>query len=268
MQDAQSGQYASKSDVNLLPIVDLNPSDTTCIYSTLLYVESQANNLNIVTPCITFDQPLWIKAMDIIKNKSMNIVCRLGVFHTLMSFMGSIGKMLKGSGLEESLETVYGENVVQHMMTGKAVSRALRGHFLVEAALMNMLISNFIPQELTVDDIIELEEKEYPENENSNEREQSEEENMLEEEQDSSSCDYCSDNAPVVSEKVFNKEEIANLIQLYELVKNGRPTGVDIEQSKELLKLERNLKEYRQNVTVKYHRQQDYGSSILTVSNS
>ena len=32
------------------------------------------------------------------------------------------------------------------MMSGKAVSRALRGHFLVEAALTNKLVSNFLPQ--------------------------------------------------------------------------------------------------------------------------
>ncbi len=172
MQDAHSGQYPSKSDINLLPITDLNPSDPICIYSTLLYVESQAKKLNIVTPCITFDQPLWIKAMDIITNKSMNIVCRLGGFHTLMSFMGSIGKMMKGSGLEESLQVVYGENTVQHMMTGKAVSRGLRGHFLVEAALMNRLISSFIPEELMENDTVESDETECPQNQNSNDREQ------------------------------------------------------------------------------------------------
>ena len=52
----------------------------------------------------------------------------------MMSFMGSIGSMMKGSGLEEALETVYGPNPVAHMISGKAISRALRGHFLVEAA--------------------------------------------------------------------------------------------------------------------------------------
>ena len=68
MQDANSGDYPSKSDVHLLPIIDLNASDPTCIYSTLLYIESQAKKLNIMTPCITFDQSLRVKAMDIIKN--------------------------------------------------------------------------------------------------------------------------------------------------------------------------------------------------------
>ena len=53
----------------------------------------------------------------------------------MMSFMGRIGSMMKSSGLEEALETAYGPNAVTHMISGKAVSRALCGHCLVEAAL-------------------------------------------------------------------------------------------------------------------------------------
>ena len=77
--------------------------------------------------------------------KSINMVYRLGGFHTMMSCMGSIGTMMKGSGLEEALGTVYGPNVVTHMITGKAVSRALRGHFLIEAALTNKLLVEVWP---------------------------------------------------------------------------------------------------------------------------
>ena len=134
-----------KSEVLFLPIIDLNPSDETCIYSTLVYIEHQARKLNIPTSCITFDQPLWLKAVEIITAKSMNIVCRLGGFHTMMSFFGSIGSMMKGFGLEEALENVYGSNVVTHMISGKAISRALHGHFLVEAVLMNKLLLRILP---------------------------------------------------------------------------------------------------------------------------
>ena len=36
---------------------------------------------------ITFDQPLWYKALTLIKNERLStIVCRLGGFHLLMSF--------------------------------------------------------------------------------------------------------------------------------------------------------------------------------------
>ena len=153
MQHIFSGEQATpKSEVIRLPIIDLNPSDEICVYSTLLYIQSQAERLNIPTPCITFDQPLWLKAVEIIKAKSLNIVYRLGGFHTMMSFMGSIVSMMKSSGLEEALETAYGPNAVTHMISGKAVSRALRGHCLVEAALVNKLMVAVLPCEWDEDE--------------------------------------------------------------------------------------------------------------------
>ena len=59
--------------------------------------------------------------------------------------MGSISSMMKGSGLEEVLGIVYGHNILTHTISGKAVSRALHGHFLVQAALFNKLMSAIIP---------------------------------------------------------------------------------------------------------------------------
>ena len=96
MSDISTGEYPGKSTISLLPIIDLNPTDMTCIYSTLKFVQSQAKDLNIVTPIITFDQPLYIKAMEIIKAKTMDMVVMLGGFHLLMSFLGSIGGVMKG----------------------------------------------------------------------------------------------------------------------------------------------------------------------------
>ena len=46
-----------------------------------------------------------------------------------MSFLGSIGHLMAGSSIQELLEVVYaGTHAVTHMMTGEAVSRAMRGH--------------------------------------------------------------------------------------------------------------------------------------------
>ncbi len=39
------------------------------------------------------------------------------------------------------LEQIYASNVVSHMLSGKAVERAIRGHFLVDATLNTMLVS-------------------------------------------------------------------------------------------------------------------------------
>ena len=79
-----------------------------------------------------------------IKAKSLNIVCMPGGFHLLMSFLGSIGAVMKGSGLEEAMEQVYVENSVPHIISGKAFSRALRAHFLLESALVNKLMAPLI----------------------------------------------------------------------------------------------------------------------------
>jgi hypothetical protein len=69
------------------------------------------------------------------------MVLRIGGLHTEMSFLGSIGHIMKNSGLTEVLEVVYGSNTVTHMLSGKALSRARRGHFLVNAALNIILMS-------------------------------------------------------------------------------------------------------------------------------
>ena len=108
-----------------LPIIDLSPTDSTCLYTALGFVIDQAKSLNIRTPVLTFDQPLWLKATEITNSKSMNIVLVLGDFHLMMSFMGSIGSLMKRSGLSEAFSTCYGINAIEHIMSGKAVSRGL-----------------------------------------------------------------------------------------------------------------------------------------------
>lgn len=92
------------------------------------------------TPSITFDQPLWLKATGIIEEANLKIVCRLGGFHTMMSFLGSLGGMMRGSGLEDLFNEVYAEHSVPQLMSGKAVSCALCAHFLTEAALTSILL--------------------------------------------------------------------------------------------------------------------------------
>jgi len=139
-----SDAYTSAADIRMLPVIDLNPNDVSCIFSTLVFVERQAKLLNMQTACITFDQPLWIKAVNIALSERMNVVCRLGGFHTVMSYLGALGTIMAGSGLTEALQTCYGSATITHMMTGKAESRAVRGHMLVDSALNIFLIRDLI----------------------------------------------------------------------------------------------------------------------------
>ena len=56
-----------------------------------------------------------------------------------MSFAGYTGQIMSDSGLQEALETVYADNAVSHILTGKAIARAVRGHGLVDMAPQSLL---------------------------------------------------------------------------------------------------------------------------------
>lgn len=79
-----------------------------------------------------------------------SVVVRLGGFHTLMSFLGSIGFIMDGSGLREVFNCIFAEASVKKILTGKAFSRAVRGHILIQAALADIVISslNLIESEI------------------------------------------------------------------------------------------------------------------------
>ena len=46
------------------PMLDIEPGDITCIYSTMMNVSEHAARNN-VTHILSFDQPLWLKALMI-----------------------------------------------------------------------------------------------------------------------------------------------------------------------------------------------------------
>ena len=81
--------------------------------------------------------------MEITKSKSMNVVCRLGGFYLLMSFLGSIRKVMECSGISELFQVVYSSATAVHMLSGKAYARSLRVHFLVQSSL-ELIILQFI----------------------------------------------------------------------------------------------------------------------------
>ncbi|CAC5381110.1 unnamed protein product [Mytilus coruscus] len=127
-------------------MIDTNPSDLTCINSTLNFISKQAKAQHC-SSILTFDQPLYWKAMNIIKDEPLDIplksvILRLGGFHLEMSFVGGIGHLMEGSGITELLETVYAPNAATHITSGKAIARAVRGRFLIDTALTSIILSH------------------------------------------------------------------------------------------------------------------------------
>ena len=68
---------------------------------------------------------------------------------------------MEGTGIKNILETVYGENAVVHMMTGKAVQRALRGHLLVDKCLHSQLITDIAKDDPEIQTLLDQAEELY-----------------------------------------------------------------------------------------------------------
>lgn len=94
---------------------------------------------------MTFDLPLFMKAHDIIHSADptspvRNVIVRLGGFHLLMSFLGSIGYIMAGSGLVDLFQSIYATNSVEKIMSGHAYSRAVRANILIHLALAKKMM--------------------------------------------------------------------------------------------------------------------------------
>ncbi|XP_071642214.1 uncharacterized protein [Temnothorax longispinosus] len=131
------------SRVLCLPFVNLPPSSKDAINTVLFYAASECQKRRQKTCFVTFDQPLYIKAREIIAEgdeKLANVVVRLGGFHLLMSYLGGLGTIMEASGLSELWSTVYASVSVEKMLSGHAFARALRAHLLTYQALGTMIV--------------------------------------------------------------------------------------------------------------------------------
>ena len=68
----------------------------------------------------------------------------------LTSFLGSIGHLMAGTGLQELLEVIFAGNTVAHILSGKAVARAIRGHLLLDSVLHTLLLCNLFETKLSL----------------------------------------------------------------------------------------------------------------------
>ena len=162
---ASGSQHRGQSSVKFLAMINMYSGDKSCIVSTLDFVCIPAMKHNLPT-IVTFDQPLYWKAAEIIIDAPQSshlkgIVLMLECFHTLMNLLGAIGTLMEGTGLKNILETVYGENAVVHMMTGKAVQRTLRGHLLVDKCLNSQLITEIAKDDPKIQTLLDQAEELY-----------------------------------------------------------------------------------------------------------
>ena len=75
---------------------------------------------------------------------------RLGGFHLLKSYLGSIGNIMDDSGLLELIQLIYpGSTTADHILNGGCFDKAIRAHLLIDAAICQYIMKDkFTTEEL------------------------------------------------------------------------------------------------------------------------
>lgn len=81
----------------MLSVINLPATDMKTLHSLLCFVAELCANINLPTPAATFDQPLYLKAYEVVSTEK--IFVQLGEFHQLMNYLDSNGCLMEGSGL-------------------------------------------------------------------------------------------------------------------------------------------------------------------------
>ena len=88
-----------------------------------------------------------------------------------MSFLGAIGNVMAGTGLKELFEVIYAEGAVPHMLSGKAIARAIRAHTLIDAVLRSKFISISLKDETGLASQVKTKSKENAQSDIENQKE-------------------------------------------------------------------------------------------------
>ena len=98
---------------------------------------------------ITFDQPLYAKARKIVsaapdRSEFSKIIVRLGGFQLLMSFFGTIGYIMQGSGIKEILSLIYAPKSLQKLLNGYAYAKAVEAHKLLQLTFATIICKDLV----------------------------------------------------------------------------------------------------------------------------
>ena len=119
----QGNQHPGQSSVKFLPMINMYSGDKSCIVFTQDLCCNLAMKHNLPT-IVTFHQPLYWKAAEIIIDAPEMVTGKVlfwcwGFSIHSWTCWEPLGILVEGTGLKIILETVYGENAVVYMMTGK-----------------------------------------------------------------------------------------------------------------------------------------------------
>jgi hypothetical protein len=157
-QLVQKGSSPGKCSMIYFPFINDSASKPGTLHTALHHFANHSDKHYQPNKCsATYDQPLYQKVLDMLENEPdsspiKNVVPRLGGLHSIMSFLGSIGHIMAGSGISEILSIIYAENTVDHMLSGKALARSLRGHITLASNVYGLLLKEILCDMTTAHD--------------------------------------------------------------------------------------------------------------------
>ena len=99
-----------KSSILFTPLINKKPSDKSTIYTAMCTMEETTMKAGQEVVVMTCDQQLYRVVIDIMwtdPGRWKNFYPRLGGMHWMMSFIGSVGKLMKNSGLDMLLKSAF-----------------------------------------------------------------------------------------------------------------------------------------------------------------
>jgi len=147
------------------PIFPQSPTQAAVVDASLEYCINVSKKLGQPHTVITADQAIYEIALALRKKdpeKYSNVILRMGGFHLVVNFMGSVGMLMKGSGVEDILVQagICHLGTANKIMSGKDYYLMLRAHTLLYSAILELYWSAFetwlIENNKDLDKIFEL----------------------------------------------------------------------------------------------------------------
>ena len=153
-----------QDSVGYMPTINSPATQLKTVYEVLQQSVQVMKSLELPSIVLVFDQALYAKATDILwKHPDMfkGVVPRMGVFHTICTLLGIIGKRFADAGLKDIFieSGVLAEGSIAAVIEGRKYNRSIRTHKLMYEALIRLAWKGFYADCVTNDE--SLKEKVY-----------------------------------------------------------------------------------------------------------
>ena len=138
MRIVTTGHHPGRASTFFMLMINLKSTDPVYFLSTMNFLAIQFSQHNMV-PILTFNQPLYSKSISTNEHQDESsthkkIVLRIGGFHQMMSFTGSIGYIMQGHELQTLFELIYAVGSINAVLCSKEISRVTQAQLLILTA--------------------------------------------------------------------------------------------------------------------------------------